>query len=218
MMKTDTQLQLDVSAELAWDPAINSEDIAVKVSGGIVTLSGHVQSYAEKMDAERATFRVSGVKALAVEMDVRLGGDSTRQDVDVARSVKNVLEWTTYLPKDSVKVAVERGWVTLSGEVAWEYQRVSAVSAVRYLLGVKGIDDKISIKPSISAPVVKADIEAALKRRAQKDAKEISVSVQGSDVTLSGSVHSWSERELATTTAWASPGVRKVTDNIVLTY
>jgi osmotically-inducible protein OsmY len=218
MMKTDTQIQLDVSAELAWDPAINSEDIAVKVSGGIVTLSGHVQSYAEKMDAERATLRVAGVKALAVEMDVRLEGSSTRQDVDIARSAKNVLEWTTYLPKDSIKVAVESGWVTLTGEVAWEYQRITAIGAVRYLLGVKGINDRILIKPSVSAPVVKADIEAALKRRAQKDAKDISVSVQGSDVTLSGNVHSWSERELATNTAWASPGVRKVTDNIVLTY
>ena len=217
-MKTDGQLQLDVDAELAWDPAINSDDIAVKVSDGVVTLAGHVKSYAEKMDAERATLRVSGVKALAMEMDVKLGGNSTRQDVDIARSAKNVLEWTTYLPKDAVKVTVEGGWVTLSGEVKWEYQRVSAVSAVRYLLGVKGIYDQIAIKPNISAPVVKADIEAALKRRAQKDAKDISVSVDGSDVTLSGKVHSWSERELATNTAWGTPGVRKVVDNIVLTY
>lgn len=217
-MKTDGQIQLDVNAELAWDPAINSDDISVKVNDGVVTLAGHVKSYAEKMDAERATLRVSGVKALAMEMDVKLGGNSTRQDVDIARSAKNVLEWTTYLPKDAVKVTVEGGWVTLSGEVSWEYQRVSAVSAVRYLLGVKGIYDQIAIKPSVSAPVVKADIEAALKRRAQKDAKDISVSVEGGDVTLSGKVHSWSERELATNTAWGTPGVRKVVDNIVLSY
>jgi len=162
--------------------------------------------------------RVSGVKAIAVELDVKLGGNSTRQDVDIARSAKNVLEWTTYLPKDAIKVTVDGGWVTLTGEVSWDYQRVSAVSAVRYQMGVKGIYDEINIKPNVAAPVVKADIEAALKRRAQNDAKEISVSVHGSDVTLTGKVHSWSERELATNTAWGTPGVRKVTDNIVLTY
>lgn len=217
-MKTDTQLQLDVNAELAWDPAIQSGDISVRVKDGIVTLAGHVGSYAEKMDAERAAWRVAGVKALAVEIDVQLGGDSTRQDVDIARSVKNVLEWTTYLPKDSVRVTVEGGWVTLAGDVNWEYQRQSAVSAVRYLLGVKGVYDQVIIKPTIFAPVVKADIEAALKRRAHKDANDISVSVDGADVTLSGKVHSWSERELATNTAWASPGVRKVVDNITLSY
>lgn len=217
-MKTDTQLQLDVNAELAWDPAIQSADISVTVKDGIVTLAGHVGSYAEKMDAQRATLRVAGVKALAAEMDVKLGGDSTRQDVDIARSAKNVLEWTTYLPNDSVKVTVESGWVTLSGEVNWEYQRQSAASAVRYLKGVKGVYDQVVIKPNISAPVVKADIEAALKRRAQRDAKDIAVSVDGGNVTLSGKVHSWSERELATNTAWASPGVRNVVDNITLTY
>ena len=218
MMKSDTQLQLDVSAELAWDPAIQSEDITVKVADGVVTLAGHVGSYAEKMDAERATLRVAGVKALAAELDVRLGGDSTRKDVDIARSAKNVLEWTTYLPSDSVKVTVEAGWITLSGDVTWEYQRQSAVSAVRDLLGVKGVNNQILIKPDVSAPLVKSDIEAALKRRAQRDAKDIHVSVSGGDVTLSGSVQSWSERELATNTAWASPGMRKVVDNITLTY
>jgi osmotically-inducible protein OsmY len=138
--------------------------------------------------------------------------------VEIAQSIRNVLEWTTYLPMNTVKVAVESGWVTLSGEVEWEYQRQSAVGAVRYLLGVKGVSDQIVIKPNISAPVVKADIEAALKRRAKRDAKEISVSVSGGDVTLSGKVSSWSERELATNTAWGTPGVRKVVDNITLAY
>jgi osmotically-inducible protein OsmY len=217
-MKTDAQLQLDIKAELAWEPAIQSDDITVKVGDGIVTLAGHVGSYAEKIDAEKAALRVSGVKALAVELDVRLGGDSTRKDVEIAQSIRNVLEWTTYLPMNTVKVAVESGWVTLSGEVEWEYQRQSAVGAVRYLLGVKGVSDQIVIKPNISAPVVKADIEAALKRRAKRDAKEISVSVSGGDVTLSGKVSSWSERELATNTAWGTPGVRKVVDNITLAY
>jgi len=217
-MKTDTQLQSDVIAELKWEPSISSEAIGVEVKDGIVTLAGHVNSYAEKVDAERATMRVSGVKALAVEMDVRLAGSSTRTDAEIARSVDNVLQWTTYLPKDAVKIKVESGWVTLSGELVWEFQRQTAVSAVRYLMGVKGINDQLVIKPAVSAPVVKADIEAALKRRAQRDANKISVSVHGTDVTLSGQVHSWSERELATHTAWGSPGVRSVVDKITLAY
>jgi osmotically-inducible protein OsmY len=217
-MKTDSQLQSDVIAELSWEPSINSENIGVEVKDGIVTLAGHVGSYAEKVDAERASMRVSGVRALAVEMDVRLPGPSTRTDADIARSVDNVLQWTTYLPKDALKIKVEGGRVSLAGEVTWEYQRQAAVSAVRYLMGVKGVNDEIVIKPKVSAPVVKADIETALKRRAQKDANEIFVSVHGTDVTLSGKAHSWSERELATHTAWGSPGVRSVVDNITLTY
>jgi osmotically-inducible protein OsmY len=216
-MKTDIQLQSDVIAELSWEPSINAEDIGVEVKNGIVTLAGHVKSYAEKIGAERATMRVSGVKALAVEMDVKLAGSSSRTDADIARSVNDVLQWTTYLAKDALKIKVEGGFVTLSGDVAWEFQRAAAVNAVHYLMGVKGVNDQLVIKPKLSAPLVKADIEAALKRRAQKDANEISVSVHGSDVTLSGKVHSWSERELATHTAWGSPGVRSVVDNITLT-
>jgi osmotically-inducible protein OsmY len=217
-MKTDHQLQLDVLAELSWEPSVKAEDIGVEVKDGIVTLAGHVGSYAEKVDAERATMRVAGVKALAVEMDVRLTGSSTRNDVDIARSVNNVLHWTTYLPENAVKIKVESGWVTLAGEVAWEFQRQAAINAVRYLMGVRGVNDQIVIKPQISGSVVKADIEAALKRRAQKDAHHISVKVEGTDVTLSGSVDSWSERELATNTAWASPGVKRVVNNITLSY
>jgi osmotically-inducible protein OsmY len=217
-MKTDHQLQLDVLAELSWEPSVNAEDIGVEVKDGIVTLAGHVSSYAEKVDAERATMRVSGVKALAVEMDVKLTGSSTRNDVDIARSVDNVLQWSTYLPGKSIQIKVESGQVTLSGEVTWEFQRQAAVGAVRYLMGVKGVNDQLVIKPKISAPAVKADIEAALKRRARKDADEISVSVQGTDVTLTGKVHSWSERELANNTAWASPGVKRVVDNTTCSY
>src|ERR1700721_1464788 len=140
-MKTDHQLQLDVLAELSWEPSVNAEDIGVEVKDGIVTLAGHVGSYAEKIDAERATMRVSGVRALAIEMDVKLAGSSARTDADIARSVDNVLQWTTYLPKDAVKIKVESGRVTLSGEVDWEYQRQAAVGAVRYLRGAKAAND-----------------------------------------------------------------------------
>ena len=217
-MKTDTQLQLDVIAELKWEPSVNAAHIGVEVADGIVTLAGHVSSYAEKLGAERAAQRVSGVKALAIEMDVKLPGLSKRTDADIARSVENVLQWTTYVPKDSVKVMVESGWVTLSGEVDWEYQRQTAKKGVRYLMGVTGVTDNIVIKPKVSLSAVKSEIEAALKRRATADAKKISVNVQGADVTLTGTVHSWSERELAKHSAWGTPGVRNVVDKMVTAY
>jgi osmotically-inducible protein OsmY len=217
-MKTDAQLQQDVIAELNWEPSVNAAQIGVEVKDGIVTLAGHVNSYAEKFDAERAAQRVSGVKALAIEMDVTLAGSSKRNDADIARSAENVLEWMTYLPKDSVKVKVEGGWITLTGELGWEYQRQAATSAVRYLMGVTGVSDQITIKPKVSLVAVKSDIEAALKRRAQSDAQEISVKVHGADVTLSGIAHSWVERDLARHAAWGTPGVRKVVDKMTVAY
>ena len=218
-MKTDTQLQQDVIAELKWEPSVNAAQIGVEVKDGIVTLAGHVSSYAEKWDAERAAQRVSGVKALAIEMDVKLAGSSKRTDADIARSAGNVLEWATYLPKDSVKVMVESGWITLSGEVDWEYQRQAAAKGVRYLMGVTGVSDQIVLKyPKVSLSAVKSEIEAALNRRATADAQKISVEVHGADVTLTGKVHSWSERDLARHSAWGTSGVQNVVDNMTVTY
>jgi len=217
-MKTDAQLQQDVIAELKWEPAVDAAQIGVEVKNGVVTLAGHVDSYAAKWEAERATQRVAGVKALAVEMDVKLPGSNTRTDADLARSVENVLQWSTGVPHDRIKVKVEGGYLTLSGEVDWEFQRRTAASAVRYLIGVKGVSDQIVIKSKVSSSVVKADIEAALKRRAQTEAKGISVAVQGADVTLSGPVNSWSERDLARQSAWSAPGVRNVVDNMTVAY
>ena len=217
-MKTDSQLQQDVIAELKWEPSVNAAQIGVEVKDGIVTLAGHVSSYAEKWDAERAAQRVSGVKALAIEMDVKLSGSGKRTDADIAGSAENALQWITYLPKDAVKVMVEGGWITLSGELEWEYQRQTAAGAVRYLVGVTGVSNQIAIKPKVSVSVVKSDIEAALKRRAQADAQKIAVEVRGADVTLTGTVHSWSERDLATHSAWGTPGVHNVVNNITVTY
>ena len=217
-MKTDSQLQKDVMAELKWEPAVHAEQIGVEVKDGIVTLAGHVDSFPAKWNAERAALRVAGVKALAVEIDVKLAGSNQRTDADVARTVENVLLWTTYLPKDSVKVMVEGGWVTLSGEVQWAFQRATAATAVRYLSGVKGVNDQITIKPGVTASVVKNDIEAALKRRATSEANSIKVAVSGSQVTLSGKVPTWAERDAAGSAAWASPGVSNVVDNIAISY
>ena len=217
-MKSDAQLQNDVMTELEWEPSVHAAQIGVEVKDGVVTLAGEVGSYAEKWHAERAAQRVAGVKALAVGMTVRLAGLDKRTDADIARSVENALEWTTFLPANSVKTMVEGGWVTLSGEVDWKYQKQSASDAIRYLVGVKGVSDQIAVKPAVSGSAVKSDIEAALKRRATADAKAITVDVSGSDVTLSGMVHSWSERELATDSAWSAPGVRNVIDNMTLIY
>lgn len=216
-MKTDANLKQDVIAELSWEPSINAAQIGVEVKDGIVTLVAHVDSHVEKLEAGRAAQRVMGVKALAVEMDVKLPGSSKRSDADIARAAEGALQWARYTLGDNVKVMVEGGWVTLTGEVNWEYQRRSAASAVRYLMGVTGVSDQITINPRVSQSAAKSDIEAALKRRAHSDAQKISVDANGADVTLSGAVHSWSERDLAKQSAWSAPGVRNVVDNMTVT-
>ena len=217
-MKTDSQLQQDVMAELKWEPAVHAAQIGVEVKNGIVTLAGEVSSYTEKWNAERAAQRVNGVKALAVEMKVKLSEFGMRTDADIAESAKNILGWTSCLPADAVKVLVEGGWLTLSGNVEWQYQRQDAADSVRYLSGVTGVRNQIAIKPSLSATVVKSDIEAALKRRAADDAMTIAVDVKGADATLTGTVPSWAERDLATRSAWGSAGVRNVVDKMSLAY
>ena len=213
-MKTDKQLQKDVLAELNWEPSVNAANIGVEVRDSIVTLAGQVDSYSEKWDAERAAQRVNGVMGLTVEMQVKPTGLHQRSDVDIARSVENVLLWTANIPANQIKVMVENGWVTLSGSVDWDYQRKMATRAVRHLMGVQGLSDTIAIKPKLSFSAVKSDIEAALKRRALSSADKISVEVHGAEVTLSGKVGSWAERDLATHSAWSTPGVRQVIDNI----
>ena len=183
---------------------------------GVVTLAGEVSSYVEKWNAERAAQRVSGVMALAVDLQVKLSEFGRRTDADLARSAESVLGWTTSVPAGAVQVLVEGGWLTLSGEVEWQYQRQDAADSVRYLPGVTGVSNQIAIKPALSASVVKSDIEAALKRRATADSKAITVGVHGGDVTLSGTVHSWAERETAITSAWGSTGVCRVVDQMNL--
>jgi osmotically-inducible protein OsmY len=214
-MKSDTQLQRDVLAELAWEPSINAAHIGVEVQGGVVTLAGHVDSYAEKWDAERAAQGVSGVKALAVEMDVNLPALGARTDADVARTVENVLQWMTYWPRDAVKVLVEDGWVTLSGKVNWNYQRLAAASGVRHLMGVKGVSDQITVEHAVVSDSVKSDIEAALRRHANSG---ISVAVDNGAVTLTGTVRSWGAFDLASHAAWGTPGVHSVANKVTIDY
>ena len=216
-MKTSTDLKRDVIAELNWDPSLPSNNIGVEVKDGVVTLSGHVGSFVEKWNAERAARRVVGVDAMAIEIDVELPGSSKRDDADIARTVANVLSWASYLPQDSIKVMVEGGWVTLTGNVEWEYQRNAAADTVRHLMGVTGVSNDVNLTPSITAQVVQADIEAALKRLAKTESANITVHVDGNTVTLAGSTHSWVERDLATQAAWNAPGVKHVKDKIRIT-
>lgn len=217
-MKSDSQLKQDVTAELHWEPAVNASQIGVEVKNGIVTLAGHVDSYTEKWHAEHAAQRVAGVTGLAVEMEVRLPGPSQRDDADIARSANDLLNWSSMLAKDSIQVMVEKGWVTLTGEVRWDFERREVTSSIRKLMGVTGVSDQITIKPMVSVTVLKSDIEAALKRRAHNDAAMITVNVKGADVYLSGTAHTWAERDLAGHAAWSAPGVQNVVDNIVVTY
>lgn len=213
-MKTDKQLCDDVLAELEWDPTVTANAIGVEVRDGVVTLQGHVASYAEKYDAERVVQRVSGVRALVVEIDVKLDQAARRRDEDIANAAANTLKWTMSLSSGQVKVAVEQGWLTLTGEVDWEYQRRSAEFAVRYLAGVTGVSNEVTLKPATTVADVKTEIEAALKRRAAADTRTIAVAVNGAKVTLSGTVRSWSDRDLAIAAAWGAPGVSSVVDNI----
>ena len=217
-MKTDRELQTDVIAELAWEASVDGSNIGVEVKDGVVTLAGSVNSFQEKWEAEQAAQRVTGVKALAVEIEVKLPGASQRTDADIAHAAKNLLEWMTYAPKDDIKVMVEGGWITLSGEVEWDYQRNAAVSGVRPLMGVTGVSDHMIIKPKASLDTVRGGIESALKRRTRKNLNNISVEVVGDRVVLSGNVVNWSERDLIKHAAWSAPGVRSVVDNICVTY
>ncbi|MEO7642621.1 MAG: BON domain-containing protein [Ramlibacter sp.] len=216
-MKTDIQIKHDVLAELEWEPAVDAAPIGVEVREGVVTLAGQVDSYSAKQAAEKAAQRVGGVKALAVEMKVRISGYTARTDADIARSVEGVLQWTTYLGDCPIKVKVEAGWVTLTGTVEWDYQRTSAQSGISDLMGVTGVDNQLVISTKVTGPAVKAQIESALKRWATDDANKIAVEVKGSQVTLSGQVHSWSELDMARHSAWGTPGVTHVVDNMTIT-
>ena len=214
--KTDRQLQKDVIDELAWDPSVDAARIGVEVTDGVVTLSGRVLSYAEKWNAEQAAQRVSGVKGVAIDLDVALPGEAEYTDAELARRAIAALEWSISVPRDAVKVRVEDGWVTLSGDVDWAYARDAAESCLRGLIGIKGVINNVSVRPKVALGNVKTRIEAALQRRAHADLKGISVTVEGGTVTLAGRVDSLAERLTMENAAWSAPGVRDVVDNLTI--
>ena len=213
-MKTDAQLKTDITSELEWDPSINGTNVGVAVKEGVVTLTGHLDTYAEKHAIERAVQRVEGVKALAVELDVKLDPGHKRSDSDIAAAAESALQWHALVPEDRVRVKVEKGWVTLTGEVDWEFQRASAEKAVRALTGVVGLSNGITLKVKTTPANISTRIRDALARQAEREAKDIEVSVSGSVVTLSGKVHSWAERTAAQGAAWSAPGITQVINRL----
>ncbi len=213
-MKTDSDLKRDVEAELAWDPQVKSNAIGVAVKGGVVTLTGHIETFAEKHAAERALRRVAGVRAIALELDVKLDPSHKRSDTDVAQSAEQALQWNTSVPLDQLRITVDHGWVTLRGEVDWDYQRRAAEAAIRPIMGVMGISNEIVIKPKVSQADLKQRIATALGRQVERELKHLDIDVDGSKVTLRGKVNSWHERDAAQGVAWSAPGVRIVVNEL----
>ena len=214
-MRPDAQLRSDVQAELDWDPVIAS-NIGVVASDGIVTLTGHVASHAEKYAAERAAQRVKGVKALAVEITVKLPSGGERTDAEIAQAVERALEWSSLVPSGKIKPMVEGGWITLSGEVEWEYQRKAAEYAVHNLLGVVGVSNTVKITPKVRPADIEKRLYDALERQAAREAGRIQIVVNGSEVTLRGKVHSWAEFDAVQGSAWSAPGVTSVLNELVV--
>jgi osmotically-inducible protein OsmY len=217
-MKTDKELQRDVMAALAWEPKIDAAEIGVSVESGVVVLNGRVKSYPEKWAAEEVVQRVKSVKVVTDEIIVKLPGDSERSDTDIAIAAVNALNWNASVPPNRVKVLVDKGWVVLAGTVEFHYQKLEAEMAVRNLLGVRGVSNQIEIKPAVSAENVKSQIEKALERAVETDAKKIVVETHGNQVVLRGNVKSWMEREEAENAAWAAPGVASVQNRIAISY
>jgi osmotically-inducible protein OsmY len=212
MQIIDKALRQDVISQLDWEPSVDAANIGVAVHNGVVTLTGHVPNYAQKTAAEHAVRHVKGVRGIAEGLRVDFGGPSPYLDDDIAERALVVLDLNVLVPMGAVQVKVQQGWLTLTGEVRWDYQRTAAVADLRKLRGVTGISNNITLKPQVSASDLSNRIEEALKRHAHIEAKDVRVQVQDGRVTLEGRVPTWSDRRMVEVAAWAAPGVRTVED------
>lgn len=212
----DLQLRQDVIDELEYDTSINAAHIGVAVDEGVVTLTGHVQSYVQKLAAERAVRRVKGVRAIAQELEIRLSDEKKTSDDEIAKRAADILKWGTVVPKDAVQITVHNGWVTLTGKVDWYYQRTSAEDELRKLSGVAGIINEIVIAPQVLVPDLENRIKQALRRNAEIEAEWVRVSVHDGNVKLEGKVQSLHERESVESAVWSAPGVISVEDHLTI--
>lgn len=214
---SDSILKQDIIDELDFEPSIDAADIGVAVDGGVVTLTGHVPTYAQKVKVEDVVRSVKGVKAIAQEMEVRPFGTHKTADDEIAKRAVNTIAWHTSVPGGAVQISVQSGWIKLTGKVEWQYQKTAAEDAVRHLAGVIGVTNQIEIRPRPSTQDIKQRIENALKRNAELEAQEIKVNVLGNGaVRLEGRVHAWSERRAAERAAWSAAGVKTVEDRITI--
>jgi osmotically-inducible protein OsmY len=215
-MRSDSDIRRDVEDELRWDPDLDATDIAVNVNNGVVILAGFVRSYTERFEAETAAKRVAGVLAVVNGLEVRLPNIDERPDPEIARDAVTRIKAELPYAWEKIRVIAKNGWITLEGEVEWNYQRERAEAAVRRVRGVKGVTNSIQVKPSVPPTEIRRKIEEALRRAAEIDASRITVETNGSEVILRGSVRSWAERQEAQRAAWAAPGVAKVDNRIIV--
>ncbi len=217
-MKTNMELQNDVQNAIKWEPLLNAAQIGVAVDDGIVTLTGSVDNYSKKVQAEDAAKSVAGVKAVVEKIEIEYGSWGTTTDADIAKEIISALKWNFEVPNDKIKVKVENGWVTLDGELPWNFQRDAAKNAVSKLNGVKGVSNNIKIKSESEDAIEQKDIESALERNWSINDEDIEVKVSGSKVTLSGTVASWYQKDEAGRIAWNAPGVEMVINDLVVEY